>query len=178
LDIDFHPGDEDDEPDWVDFQPLLSFVDRSECDSTLRVLHLRNARIKSRELAATLGSLSFLIHLSLEGIIMERGATFVDVLENPQPRLLPNLETLELLQLPPDFSKYRLFTFLMRRRPYRIDENGQPLFLNPQDSFRRLKVVYQPTRKEKQELEGSYTVELLRKRGGVSFNIGPILYVD
>jgi hypothetical protein len=57
-------------------------------------------------------------------------------------------------------------------------ENGQPLFSNPQDSFRRLKVAYQSTTKEKQELDGSDVVEVLRKWGGVSFDIGPILYVD
>ncbi|KAJ2914141.1 hypothetical protein MD484_g6261, partial [Candolleomyces efflorescens] len=178
LDMEFECGPEL-EPQWLDSQLFLSFVNRSKCDATLRTLRLRYAPIKSEELASALDSLPLLTHLSLEGIIMEPGASFVDAFDIPlsHSRVSPKLEALELLQLPPDFSKHRLFTFLEQRRPYRM-HNDQPVFSNPQDSFKRLKVVYEPTTKEKQELDGSEVVEVLRKWGGVSFDIGPILYVD
>ncbi|KAJ2914140.1 hypothetical protein MD484_g6260, partial [Candolleomyces efflorescens] len=178
LDVEF-ADDPDLEGKWVNSQFLLSLINRSKCDATLRTLHLRYARIRSEELANALGSVPLLTHLSLEGIIMEPGASFVDAFGTSlsRRRVLPKLETLELLRLPPDPYKHRLLDFLIQCRPYRM-QNDQPVFSNPQDSFKRLKVVYKPIKKEKQELDGSKVVEVLRKWGGVSFDIGPILYVD
>jgi intergrase/recombinase len=57
-------------------------------------------------------------------------------------------------------------------------ENGEPVFTKPQDTLKRVKVTYHKVQKEKQQLDTSKIVKILRKWGGVSFDIGPILYVD
>jgi hypothetical protein len=57
-------------------------------------------------------------------------------------------------------------------------ENGVPVFTNPQDTLKRVKITYQKVQKEKELLDNFEAVKFLRKWGGVSFDIGPILYVD
>ncbi|KAJ2935608.1 hypothetical protein H1R20_g1487, partial [Candolleomyces eurysporus] len=177
LDIDF---DFDDDLDWEFSQPVLSFVKRSKCDTTLRLFHLRYAFMKTKELSATLRGLPFLTHLTLESVTTDTTASLLDAFEaledGPQP-YLPNLEALDLLRLQPDLYFFPLLDFLKSHRPYRM-ENGQPVFTNPQDTFKQLTVTYQTMPKKNQELEGSEAVKVLRKWGGVSVSIGPILYED
>ncbi|RXW19849.1 hypothetical protein EST38_g6003 [Candolleomyces aberdarensis] len=174
LDIDFQPDDDD--VDWEFSQVLLSFVERSKCEATLRFFHLRYAFIRAEELATTVSHLPFLTHLTLEDIIMDTRTSHVSFFRMLLLQL-PNLEALELLELQPDYSNYPLLDFLDSRRPYFL-EDGEPVFTNPQATFKRLKVTYQTTRKRKQWLDESGVVEVLRKWGGVSFDIGPIIYVD
>ncbi|RXW23670.1 hypothetical protein EST38_g2186 [Candolleomyces aberdarensis] len=195
LDIDF---DCDIEDNYEFSQPLLSFVKRSECDTTFRSFHLRHTPIRTEELSATLRGLPFLTHLTLEDVTTDTTAGLIDAfeaLEDGPQRYLPNLEALNLLQLQPDFYFRTLLNFLESHRPYRM-ENGKPVFTNPHNTFKQLTVTYQTTTKTNQELgrsevqsaklvwfnqqSGRYpeVVEVLRKWGGVSVNIGPILYAD
>jgi hypothetical protein len=178
LDVHFDPDEE--EVCWVESQPFFPFIGQSDCDTTLRLLHLRNAYITIGELSDLLFNLPSLTHLSLDSVVVDTGASLINALiaaeDSPEP-LLPNLETLELLQLRPDFPSHHLLAFLKSRIPYRI-ENEQPVFTNSQDPFKRLNVMYQRTKGENQELDGSEVVEVLRKRGGVYLNIGPTFHVD
>jgi hypothetical protein len=179
LDIDFQPDDDD--MDWTFSEVVLSFVKRSECEATLRLLHLRCAWMKAEELAATLSHLPLLMHLTLQDIIGDPRDRYLDtfrlLLEKPPLQKLPNLETLELLELQPDFNLYYLTEFLKSRRPYSMG-NGEPVFTKPQDTLKRVKITYHKVQKEKQQLNTSKIVKILRKWGGVCFDIGPILYVD
>ncbi|RXW15824.1 hypothetical protein EST38_g10025 [Candolleomyces aberdarensis] len=176
LDIDFDTDEQ--HYDWELSKPLLSFIERSKCDTTLRLFHLRYACIRTQDLSATLCGLPFLTHLTLEGISTETSFIEASVQrEHGLGPLLPNLETLDFLQLQPDFVPYPLLKFLKARREYHL-ENGKPVFTNPQDTLKQLTVTYQKTTKKNQELDKSEVVEVLRKWGGVFVNIGPILYVD
>jgi hypothetical protein len=178
LDINFQS--DDDHVDWVFSYFVLSFLERSECEATLCSLHLRHAFIKAEELAATLSHLPFLTHLTLEDIVGNPQVRYCDtwhLLKKPPLEKLPNLETLELLDLQPNFSPYSLSEFLKSRRPYSM-ENGVPVFTKPQDTLKRLKITYKKVQKEKPPLDNSEVVKVLRKWGGVSFDLGPILYVD
>jgi hypothetical protein len=179
LDIDFNHGTGTLDSDF--YEAVLSFVEGSKCDSTLRFFHLRNTCVMRQALADTLIRLHFLTRLTLDGIVLETSracfiATMGRVVGGPQS-LLPNLETLELLNLRPEFSVNSLLDFLKSRRPHRM-ENGRPIFTNLQDPFKRLKVTYQTTKKPEPRLGRSEEVEVLRKWGGVHVNIGPILYVE
>ncbi|KAJ2935613.1 hypothetical protein H1R20_g1489, partial [Candolleomyces eurysporus] len=96
--------DEDEDYDWKLSEPVLSFIKRSQCDTTLRLFHLRCARISAEELLATFRGLPFLVHLTLQSVPAETIFEVLEVFameEGLQPDL-PNLETLELLQLQPD----------------------------------------------------------------------------
>jgi hypothetical protein len=179
LDIDFQP--EYNDVDWVLFEVVPSFVKRSECEATLRFLHLRYAFMKAEDLATAVSHLPFLTHLTLHGIVWGPQDSYLDAFqllrEMPPLEKLPNLETLALLELQPDFDLYSLTEFLKSRRPYSM-ENGEPVFTEPQDTLKRVKITYQKVQKEKQQLDSFEVVKILRKWGGVSFDIGPILYVD
>ncbi|KAJ2934715.1 hypothetical protein H1R20_g2367, partial [Candolleomyces eurysporus] len=176
LDIDFNTDDQ--HYDWELSKPVLSFIERSKCYTTLRLFHLRYACIRTQDLSATLRGFPFLTHLTLEGILME--TSFIEAYVQREHGLrphLPNLGTLDLLQLRPDFFPLPLLKFLKAHRPYHL-ENGKPVFTNPQHTFKQLTVTYQTTTKKNQELDRSEVVNVLKKWGGVFVNIGPILYVD
>jgi hypothetical protein len=172
-----YQSDEDDE-DWAFSQAVLSLITRSGCVATLRLLHLRYTFLKPEELVATLGHLPFLTHLTLEDADSRSnsGYTFLLLAMSSQAQLL-HLETLELLGLRPDYWFNPLFDFLMSRRPYRM-ENGEPVFVKPQGAFKLLRVAYQRTKKAKERFGESQVVQVLGKSGGISFDIGPILYID
>ncbi|RXW15819.1 hypothetical protein EST38_g10032 [Candolleomyces aberdarensis] len=175
LDIGFKPGNDD--VDWAFSQVVLSFVERSRCEATLRLLYLRYAFMRAEELVTTLSHLPFLTHLTLEDTVMDPKTSPANLLRMLTFQL-PNLEALELLELQPDYSVYPLLDFLESRRPYNHLENGEPVFTAPQATFKRLKVTYRMTQKRTQCLGTSGVVAVLRRWGGVSFDIGPILYVD
>ncbi|KAJ2914148.1 hypothetical protein MD484_g6268, partial [Candolleomyces efflorescens] len=178
LGIEFQTDDED--TDWSFSDILLSFVERSKCEATLRFFYLRFAwsNVKAQELAATLRQLPFLTHLTLQDVTWDSLDRDEDIFEQllKQPEGLPNLEVLELLDLQPDFEIFNLLSFLRCRRPFRMN-NGEPVFTGP-DTLKRLKMTYKQVDKKYQIFGQSQIVKILRKWGGVSFDIGPIVYVD
>jgi hypothetical protein len=176
LDIDYESNEYDE--DWAFSQAVLSLITRSGCVATLRLLHLRYSFLKPEELVATLGHLPFLTHLTLEDADSRNNSasTFLLLARSSQIQLL-HLETLELLELRPDFAFYPLLEFLKSRRPYRM-EDGEPVFTRPQGVFKQLRVAYQRTKKAKERFGESQVVQVLRKSGGISIDIGPILYID
>lgn len=180
LDVEFDHG-HDLHEEWEFSDTILSFVERSKCHSTLRLLRIRNGCgcMKGEELAEVLCGLPFLTHLTLDSLSMESGADLDTFgMLRPYGKIpLPNLEALELINLDPQFPAYNLLLFLSSRRLFEMD-NGGLVFTNPQDAFKRLKVTYKTIAVQEETLGPSQTVELLRKWGGVFVHIGPVVYDD
>ncbi|KAJ2914142.1 hypothetical protein MD484_g6262, partial [Candolleomyces efflorescens] len=180
FDIHFEPDEDSEEVYWIESEPFFSFITRSNCEATFRKLNLRNAHITTSELGEFLLNIPSLTHLSLDNVVVETGASSIEALietEDDAEPPLPDLETLELLNLQPDFPSNQLLDFLESRIPYQI-ENGQPVFTNAQDPFKQLNVTYRATKEGPQVLDKSKVVEMIKKRGGVHLSFGPTFHVE
>ncbi|KAJ3524069.1 hypothetical protein NMY22_g11166 [Coprinellus aureogranulatus] len=99
-------------PDLPSFgKDLLNFVERSQCQTTLRRLRMQSFSIASRGLSF-LHTLNSLTHLTMDEMDFDSAILTDD--RDPQV-LLPNLEELALLRLPSFFPLDDVCTFVTRR---------------------------------------------------------------
>ncbi|RXW17810.1 hypothetical protein EST38_g8045 [Candolleomyces aberdarensis] len=159
---------------------LHDFVyNRSRCSATFRSLYLGCFDMEGEELQFLLYSLPTITNLVLDHITT-RYSSDDDVLFHLAPsgkEFLPNLESLKIKGLPPDWAEESssLDHFLNARRSYRYS-NGALVFEEPPDSLKELVLTFRRTRRlEYHELDSIASVESFRKDSGVLFHIGPLL---
>ncbi|RXW23157.1 hypothetical protein EST38_g2684 [Candolleomyces aberdarensis] len=178
LDIQLFPPEPEMTPEASSFaKTVLSFIERSGCQSTLRHLCIRDCPFTDEELAALLRGLSFITHLTLDDVpIKENGNVFHKLCF---PTLaLPHLQALELLELPPQFRFGDVQDFLQARRPGRFD-NGVFVFEGPPDSLKKVIATYQkilaPGLSMKDRSDDTPYISALR-RSGTLISVGPSEY--
>lgn len=99
-------------------QPLLPFLQRSNCLSTLRSLHLAGRELPSEELLVTLGQMPALTHLALERV----ATNYEALLSSLQ---LQSIQRLELRSSEAMSSaEIKALTKFLKRHPHASLSNG------------------------------------------------------
>ncbi|KAJ2932341.1 hypothetical protein H1R20_g4750, partial [Candolleomyces eurysporus] len=176
LDIQLFPREPEMTPEASSFaKTVLSFIERSECQTTLRLLCIRECPFTDEELATLLRGLPFITHLTLDDVpIKENGNVFHKLCF---PTLtLPHLQALKLLELPPQFRFGDVEDFLQARRPVQFN-NGAFVFEGPPDSLKKVVATYQKTSAPwlKDRSDNTPYISALR-HSGTFISVGPSEY--